>query len=204
MIEVLNREPVTINKGDCTIEYKLEFKEVTLTGGFIYEFERRMNSKELYEHDSRVILITPDNNHPLEAHLNKIKRNPEYFWEYYTAKYQGKILKCVYYKLSEIGNTPQITMFNIAKNGEMIPKSLNAVENVYWEDSYENYRSLVKNTLRFDSDWDNDLHFTKPIYVLTMFIDPSTDKIDDVIKRCEEYIKAYNDKEANMDENRED
>lgn len=203
MIEVLNREPVTINKGDCTIEYNLEFKELTVTGGFIYVFERSVNSKESYSYESRAILITPDDKHSLEAHLNKIKRYPEYFWEYYTAKYQGKILKRVYYKLSEINNTPQITMFDIAKNSEMIPKPLNAVEDVYWEDSYENYRSLIKNTLRFDSDWDNDLHFTKPIYVIPVFVDPSIEHIPDVIKRCEEYIKAYNDKEANTDENRE-
>ena len=201
MIEVLNREPVTINKGDCTIEYNLEFKELTVTGGFIYVLERSMNSKESYEYDFRTILITPDDKHPLEYHLDKIKRYPEYFWEYYTARYQGKILKRVYYKLSEFNckPDPQIKMFDISKDSEMIPKPLNAVEDVYWEDNYDNYRTLIKNTLGFDSGWGNDLPFNKPIYVLTVFVDPSTDKRPDVIKRCEEYIKAYNDKEREDD-----
>lgn len=201
MIEVLNREPVTINKGDCTIEYNIKFKELTVTGGFIYVFEKSTHSHGTHSYNSRVILITPTDNHPLEAYLNKIKMYPEYFWEYYTAKYQGKILKRVYYKLSEFNNaTPQTRMFDISKNSEMIPKPLNAVEDVYWEDNYENYRSLVKNTLNFDTDAPNKQPFTKPIYVLTVFVDPSTDKMPDVIKRCEEYIKAYNDKEADTNE----
>ena len=205
MIEVLNRESVTINKSDCTIEYNIRFKELTVTGGFIYVFERQVDSRGMKStYNSRTILITPDDKHSLESHLNKIKRHPEYFWEFYTAKYQGKVLKRIYYKLSETDNTPQIKIFDIAKNSEMIPKPLNAVEDVYWEDSYENYRSLVKNTLGFDNDWDNDLYFTKPIYVMPVFVDPSIECIPDVIKRCEEYIKVYNDKEADTNEIKED
>ena len=189
MITLLDSESIVREENDGTREFTL-LPNIDASdfgaGVYVYTFKYRFHPKskdESTEIWDLPIVITTDKQHSLRAHIQKIVRNIDYFWNLFKNQYQNKILRMVYYKLDEVHSRPQIAFADAGD--DMVVKPLNAVA------SMEIPSAPMLNSLGFDTGYDGECK--QPLYRLYMFIDiVNEERITSVIDRCEEAIKRRN------------